>query len=938
MAENQSELGSVSVEVRANLTPMQVTFSAGKAQAQQFATDVQAKLKPIEQAFSTTWGARIPDVVQRGSKAAKAAAEAADTAAIRSAAAAARTAETFKKAQQAGNGFNLTLGTFQDVGRRAAETAGFITGPLGGVASRLSILSSVATPANLALVAGSYASFKLAEGLKAAVMESEHFNQLQRQTEAVVRATGGAAGVTAQDVRALADELDRTTLIPAGEVESAGQKLLTFRGITKQTFGDVIRTAADMSTTFGSIDTAAIALGRAMQDPIQGMSALSRAGIRLTESEQEQITRMQQSGHVFEARAKLLDLVRSRVGGTAAGAKGGLTGSLDDLGDAWERVRRNMGDSTFLNDVARGFAITGKAIADFISSSVFPNAQDRIADLAQRLAEVKSVNGGQGQAGLVQYIEGQIAKLSEGRKAEAAATGQQSHAQDDYNEKLTAYRGMLPDLISGENAAVDSHLAIVQSRNEVESAENEAAYARGATSLKDYMAKRAQITAEGIRAEIEALKQQRSINEQGMPADLQGENAQAAEKARIDAQLIVKQNELNAAQVAGSEAVRNAVVQSQSQADVQRKLMEIYDGTAQSLREMAIQEKILNGLKSEGVSADSARGKALSDEIRQTEELNNKLQDRIRIEQNLQGVKDEIAQFQDEDRASEMFKSGQGSQAYAFLKEQELLRDAQVNGAKVTEEMTAKIHAQAAAYGQAKIASEQYRAAAAAEQAFAQSAVSATSDLVKGLITDSKNWKDHLINFFGDVAKSYVEMVGKMALAQSAGGASGGGGGGFNWAGLITMLLGSALGAGAHSWAGGGAGGWMNSDPTSGGGGSIILTHKGGRIGAGAGERVSGVNPSVFIGAPRYHRGIYRVGEGGPFGLKRDEQAAILQTGETVIPRGGFVNPGAGGGMGGQAVYNTWNINGVRDADSFMRSQRGIQRLGKFALGIQGKV
>ncbi len=69
------------------------------------------------------------------------------------------------------------------------------------------------------------------------------------------------------------------------------------------------------------------------------------------------------------------------------------------------------------------------------------------------------------------------------------------------------------------------------------------------------------------------------------------------------------------------------------------------------------------------------------------------------------------------------------------------------------------------------------------------------------------------------------------------------------------------------------------------GGGSLFggLFHAGGQVGHGTRSR--SVDPRAFAFAPRYH-------EGGVAGLRPDEVPAILQRGETVIPRGAGVMAG----------------------------------------------
>lgn len=97
-----------------------------------------------------------------------------------------------------------------------------------------------------------------------------------------------------------------------------------------------------------------------------------------------------------------------------------------------------------------------------------------------------------------------------------------------------------------------------------------------------------------------------------------------------------------------------------------------------------------------------------------------------------------------------------------------------------------------------------------------------------------------------------------------------------------------------------------------GGGGGIFsilgsFFHDGGVIGRDAPSFTRPVDPAIFAGAPRYHSG-----------LLPDEFPAILQEGETVIPKGGFkVAPAqrAGGGV----TVNVYNNSGNAQARTVQR-------------------
>jgi hypothetical protein len=59
----------------------------------------------------------------------------------------------------------------------------------------------------------------------------------------------------------------------------------------------------------------AVALGKALNDPIKGISALTRNGITFTESEKERIKVLVESNKVGEAQNMILQAIETQVGG-----------------------------------------------------------------------------------------------------------------------------------------------------------------------------------------------------------------------------------------------------------------------------------------------------------------------------------------------------------------------------------------------------------------------------------------------------------------------------------------------------------------------------------------------------------------------------------------------------------------------------------------------
>ena len=117
-----------------------------------------------------------------------------------------------------------------------------------------------------------------------------------------------------------ADALELTTGIEAKSIKAAQAKLATFSEIAKSTDTMTRATdvAADLSAAgFGSMESAAVMLGKAIQDPVKGMSAMSRVGVTFTKQQEAQIKALTEGGKAAEAQGIIFEALENQVGGVA---------------------------------------------------------------------------------------------------------------------------------------------------------------------------------------------------------------------------------------------------------------------------------------------------------------------------------------------------------------------------------------------------------------------------------------------------------------------------------------------------------------------------------------------------------------------------------------------------------------------------------------------
>ena len=174
----------------------------------------------------------------------------------------------------------------------------------------------------------------------------------------IVGATGEQAAALAQVERGLRN-LDRQTTLTSASLQkqaadiqsltTVGDELilryqsilLTFRQIDESNFNRTIVAALDLST---ALDTtakeAALQLGKALEDPTRGLTALRRSGTVFSEAQETVIKRLVETNRLAEAQSLILAEVERQYGGSAAAARSGYGA----IGGAAQALNNTIGD------------------------------------------------------------------------------------------------------------------------------------------------------------------------------------------------------------------------------------------------------------------------------------------------------------------------------------------------------------------------------------------------------------------------------------------------------------------------------------------------------------------------------------------------------------------------------------------------------------------
>ena len=155
---------------------------------------------------------------------------------------------------------------------------------------------------------------------------------------------GKNTGAVTSRLQEFADQTMKQTAIDDEVIKATQAKLLTFKNLART--ADVMGGAMDRATLaaidlaaagFGSAETNATQLGKALQDPIKGITALARAGVTFTQQEKDKIKVLVESGKMLEAQDMILSAIETQVGGTAAATATGsakMTAAFGELSEA----------------------------------------------------------------------------------------------------------------------------------------------------------------------------------------------------------------------------------------------------------------------------------------------------------------------------------------------------------------------------------------------------------------------------------------------------------------------------------------------------------------------------------------------------------------------------------------------------------------------------
>jgi hypothetical protein len=261
-------------------------------------------------------------------------------------------------------------------------------------------------------VAGLAGAYIGAQGLitviQGSVREQQESIKVGRQTNAVLKSTKSAAGLSAKAIGDLAQALSEKTAVDDEAIQSAENLLLTFTKIGKDTFPAATAAVLDLSAATGtSLKGASIQVGKALQDPIRGITALRRVGVNFSADQTEVIKKLVETGKTADAQKLILKELATEFGGSAAAQ----ATPLDKLRVTYQNLLETLGGYLVpvLNRAA--VALMGFVAGVRAGTGVGGVFRDNIKGIAIALAGLGAVLAAGKIAGSLTSIGGLLASV-----------------------------------------------------------------------------------------------------------------------------------------------------------------------------------------------------------------------------------------------------------------------------------------------------------------------------------------------------------------------------------------------------------------------------------------------------------------------------------------------------------------------------------------------
>lgn len=210
------------------------------------------------------------------------------------------------------------------------------------------------------------------------------------KVEQAITSTGKAAGFTGSELEKIAQGLQEITTFGDEQIlNEVTAQLLTFTNVAGEQFKRTQKAALDVATVLGGdLQSVTIQLGKALNDPVANLGALSRSGIQFSKDQKTLIKSLTETNQLAEAQNIILKELEKQYGGQAEALAQTSGGALKQFQNVFGDLKEELG-ATFLPllvdivEKLKGFVID---IRDFMEDN-----KKEISDFVQIVLDVFTI-------------------------------------------------------------------------------------------------------------------------------------------------------------------------------------------------------------------------------------------------------------------------------------------------------------------------------------------------------------------------------------------------------------------------------------------------------------------------------------------------------------------------------------------------------------------
>lgn len=324
----------------------------------------------------------------------------------------------------------------------------------------------------VAVTAAGGLAYLAVKGIQSVATELGEAQAVSAETVRVLESMGATSWTTAEQVGVLAERISELTGVDDEAVQGAANLVATFGEVQNRgegvnaVFDRAVGLSVDLARVMGTdVNGEAIRLGKALNDPIKGITALNKAGVTFSQDQKATIKRLVETGDILGAQKVILAEVEKQVGGAAEAYRKTLPGALQAAQTSFGNLKEAIG--TAFEPAMAGAVNAVANFTDKLKNTLAPAFQAARGALERAgifdAFNLQLNNASMALTGAVQRWVDAFVPLAD-RFAQAIATGNWEAFRATFAQLVTAAMPNIPEhlrvqIASGNWEATKAELA-----------------------------------------------------------------------------------------------------------------------------------------------------------------------------------------------------------------------------------------------------------------------------------------------------------------------------------------------------------------------------------------------------------------------------------------------------------------------------------------------